>query len=282
MAYTLLLADDSLTIRRLVELTFAEEKIAVTAVADGRQAIDCLPALRPDIVLADVGMSSPDGYDVAAFVKDTPELAHIPVVLLTAAFQPIDETRADTVRCDAVLAKPFELTLLVSRVKELLRRGKMAPAAAASPADPARDTSDVAPQPAADAVSLDDELDRVDEQSPEAPMALLGAGDDPRGDAWSVASEGDGLSLDDFFEAVEASVRGETGARARDVAPTAGPSRQDPPPVADSAIEAAPGPVNGEPLDEVTRVFLALLQSPAAAVPADAFDRAVRTLLKNQ
>ncbi len=61
------------------------------AVGDGQQAIERVQADRPDIVLADVGMPERDGYEVAAFIKGDPQLAHIPVLLLTGAFEPIDE-----------------------------------------------------------------------------------------------------------------------------------------------------------------------------------------------
>lgn len=120
MAYKLLLADDSLTIQRVIELTFADEDIQVIAVGDGQQAIDRIRADRPDIVLADVGMPKRDGFEVAAFVKQTPELCHIPVLLLTGAFEPVDENRVRAVGCDGVLAKPFEPQLLIARVKQLL------------------------------------------------------------------------------------------------------------------------------------------------------------------
>jgi CheY-like chemotaxis protein len=120
MPYKLLLADDSVTIQRVIELTFAEEDVKVTAVSDGQRAIDLIRTAPPDIVLADVGMPERDGYEVAAFVKNDPALEHIPVLLLTGAFEPIDEERAQSVRCDGVLAKPFEPQLLISRVKALL------------------------------------------------------------------------------------------------------------------------------------------------------------------
>ena len=147
MPYKLLLADDSVTIQRVIELTFAEEDVHVTAVSDGQQAIDLIQAAPPDIVLADVGMPERDGYEVAAFIKNDPALAHIPVLLLTGAFEPIDEERAQAVRCDGVLAKPFEPQLLISRVKALLH-GVAASAAAAEPtAEPAADEVPVATEP---------------------------------------------------------------------------------------------------------------------------------------
>jgi CheY-like chemotaxis protein len=119
---TLLLADDSVTIQRVIELTFADEDIDVVAVSDGDQAIAHMDAEPPDILLVDVGMPGKSGYEVAAYVKQSPKLAHIPVVLLTGAFEPVDEARATAAGCDGVLAKPFEPHMIIGRVKELLGR----------------------------------------------------------------------------------------------------------------------------------------------------------------
>jgi CheY-like chemotaxis protein len=126
VAHKLLLADDSVTIQRVIELTFADEDVQVVAVGDGQQAIDRLATERPDIVLADIGMPERDGYEVAAFIRNHPEFSHLPVLLLTGAFEPIDEGRAREVGCDGVLVKPFEPQMVISRVKELLS-GKRPP-----------------------------------------------------------------------------------------------------------------------------------------------------------
>ena len=122
MPCKLLLVDDSVTIRRVVELTFAGEDVNVVAVGDGREAMERIVAERPDIVLADVGPGEPDGYEVAAFVKRHPALTHVPVVLLTGAFQPVDRVRAAECGCDGVLAKPFDLQSMVGVVRGLLHR----------------------------------------------------------------------------------------------------------------------------------------------------------------
>jgi len=120
MGATLLLADDSVTIQRVIELTFADEDVRVVVAGDGQQAIQKIDADRPDIVLADIGMPRVDGYAVAEHVKQSAALKHIPVLLLTGAFEPIDEARARKTGCDGVLVKPFEPQKLVARVKELL------------------------------------------------------------------------------------------------------------------------------------------------------------------
>jgi CheY-like chemotaxis protein len=150
MPHKLLLADDSVTIQRVIELTFADEDVQVIAVGNGQQAIERAERERPDIVLADVGMPERDGYEVAAFIKGTPALAHVPVVLLTGAFEPIDETRARAVGCDGVLVKPFEPQMVINRVKDLLAGRRPAGMwgsgpAAQGPVRPATGTADLRP-----------------------------------------------------------------------------------------------------------------------------------------
>ena len=129
----------------------------MVAVGDGDQAIARLDAEPPDIVLVDVGMPGKNGYEVAAYMKHTPRLAHIPVLLLTGASEPVDRARADSLKCDGVLAKPFEPQLVIGRVKELLgRRGRPAPPADGKAATPA--ASGAAPN----AAELDGYFDRLD------------------------------------------------------------------------------------------------------------------------
>ena len=122
MSRTLLLADDSVTIQRVIALIFADEDVEVVAVSDGDQAIYSLESSPPDIVLADIGMPGRNGYEVAQFVKQSPRLAHIPVVLLTGAFEPADQDKIAASGCDGVLGKPFEPQEVIVRVKELLGR----------------------------------------------------------------------------------------------------------------------------------------------------------------
>lgn len=123
MSHTLLLADDSLAIQRVVELTFAGEDIRVVAVGDGQQAIERLTADRPDIVLADIAMPLADGYAVAEFVRSTPAIADVPVLLLAGAFDIIEDSRLGASGAMGVLVKPFEPHVVINRVRELLGLG---------------------------------------------------------------------------------------------------------------------------------------------------------------
>lgn len=121
MARTLFLADDSVTIQRVVELTFAHEDIRVISVGDGRKAVQWLESEKPDIVLLDVELPELNGFDVAARVRKSPRLRHVPILLLAGAFEGVDEERARKVGTDGVVKKPFEPEQLVARVKELLK-----------------------------------------------------------------------------------------------------------------------------------------------------------------
>jgi CheY-like chemotaxis protein len=124
VTHKLFLADDSVTIQRVVELTFSGEDVQVVTVGDGEQAIARIPVEHPDIVLADIGMPKRSGYEVAAFVKGRPDLSHIPVLLLAGAFEPVDEARALQVKSDGVLVKPFEPQQVIARVRELIDGGR--------------------------------------------------------------------------------------------------------------------------------------------------------------
>ncbi len=170
MPYKLLLADDSVTIQRVIELTFADEDVQVLAVGDGKKAMASIQTDRPDIVLADVGMPEHDGYEVAAFIKTHPELAHIPVLLLTGAFEPVDEARARAAGCDGVLVKPFEPQMVINRVRDLLAGRRPAGLWASSAPSPSAQQPASrpdgghadAPAAAAAAGSLEDYFDRLD------------------------------------------------------------------------------------------------------------------------
>lgn len=117
----LLLADDSATIQKVIDLTFADEGVRVVAVGSGREAIDQLLELEPDIVLADVFMPSPNGYEVCEYVKTNEKLKHIPVVLLVGSFEPFDEAEARRVGADDILTKPFSsIRRLIDRVGALV------------------------------------------------------------------------------------------------------------------------------------------------------------------
>ena len=117
----LLLADDSATIQKVIDLTFADEGVQVVSVSSGQEAIDRLLETMPDVVLADVFMPSPNGYEVCEYVKTNEQFKHIPVMLLVGSFEPFDEAEARRVGADDILTKPFQsIRRLIDRVGALV------------------------------------------------------------------------------------------------------------------------------------------------------------------
>lgn len=103
----ILVADDNTNIQKMVTLAFQERGVEVVAVGNGEAAVRRMPDANPDLVLADVFMPVRNGYEVCEFVKKDTRFAHVPVILLVGAFDPLDEKEARRVGADGVLKKPF-------------------------------------------------------------------------------------------------------------------------------------------------------------------------------
>jgi CheY-like chemotaxis protein len=121
MSIKLLLADDSVTVQKLVSLAFSDENVEIESVLNGDAAMDSIRALKPDIVLADVVMPGCNGYELCERIKNDPTIADIPVILLSGTFEPFDETEANRVKCDGHLTKPFDTSELIQKVQSLAR-----------------------------------------------------------------------------------------------------------------------------------------------------------------
>jgi len=118
MIRTILVADDSVTIRRIVELTFADTRFRVESVGTGAEALERLETVRPDLVLADVMMPEPTGYEICTHVKRSSR--PVPVVLLAGTFEPFDFARARACGADGHVVKPFDSRSLVELVEDIL------------------------------------------------------------------------------------------------------------------------------------------------------------------
>ena len=206
MSKKLLLADDSVTIQRVIEMTFSGEDVQVLAVSDGEEAIARIAAEKPDIVLADIGMPKRSGYEVSAFVKGRPELAHIPVLLLAGAFEPVDEAKAKEAGCDGVLVKPFEPQHVIARVRELLGGATGSPTQSAV-SDIPRPAAALAPSRPVELPTRDDRppitedlIDFGDEAFLRPEDALLPQIEDVETAARPIAADD---SLDDYFDKLD-------------------------------------------------------------------------------
>src|SRR6266545_5323117 len=120
MEKKILVADDSLTIQKVVELMFSDSDYRLTCVSNGRLALERVREDPPDLILADVVMPEKNGYEVCEEIKKNPATARIPVVLLAGTFEPFDRERAERLKCDAIVSKPFDSHQLFRKVESLL------------------------------------------------------------------------------------------------------------------------------------------------------------------
>ncbi|MFP5264278.1 MAG: response regulator [Blastocatellia bacterium] len=137
MGTRILLADDSITIQKVVNLTFADEGIEVVSVSNGDMAERRLNEVNPDLVLADIFMPGKNGYELCESIKQSPQFGNVPVVLLVGAFEPFDQAEARRVRADAHLTKPFESRTLVETVRRLISSSRGVRTGSLSPVAPA-------------------------------------------------------------------------------------------------------------------------------------------------
>lgn len=139
MGYKVLLADDSITIQKVIGIIFANEEYELSVVDNGNSALEKASEIRPDVILVDALMPGKSGYEVCREVRRNESLKDIPLLLLVGAFEPFDEEKARDSGADDHISKPFESQLLVEKVKKLIEIGEerakaRAMAATAAPA----------------------------------------------------------------------------------------------------------------------------------------------------
>ncbi|MDD5287484.1 MAG: response regulator [Desulfuromonadaceae bacterium] len=123
MGIKLLLADDSITIQKVIGIIFGGEDYSLTVVDNGKSAVEKANELNPDVLLIDALMPGMSGYEVCEAVRAIPALAAKPILILTGSFEPFDEEKAKECGADDFLAKPFESQQIVNKVKELAELG---------------------------------------------------------------------------------------------------------------------------------------------------------------
>jgi CheY-like chemotaxis protein len=134
VAITILVADDSATMRRIFEMTFAGEDARVVTAPDASEAMRVAAEVRPDVVIADLSMN-PDGYELARSIKG--QFPGTAVVALSSQHTPYDDARGRDAGVDDNIVKPFDTTNVIERITKLAANR---PAAAAQ-AHPYRDAT---------------------------------------------------------------------------------------------------------------------------------------------
>jgi len=171
MSIKVLVADDSITIQKVIGIIFGGDEYSLTVVDNGKAAVDKAREINPDILLIDALMPGMTGYEVAEAVRSTPALASKPILILTGSFEPFDEEKAKKCGADDFLAKPFESQQIITKVKELLALGSSRAQSAApqSAPEPATEQTPVISAPVLDVTSP------AAETQTEAPADIWGA-----------------------------------------------------------------------------------------------------------
>ena len=120
----ILLADDSPHAQRMGERILREEGFEVVTVTDGNTALLRMADVDPDVVFVDVSLPNRSGYEICQEVKSQPRHKHVRVILTAGLLEPFDEAQASLVKCDGVLKKPFESSVVLETVKPLMEAAR--------------------------------------------------------------------------------------------------------------------------------------------------------------
>ena len=133
MRTKLLLADDSITIQKVVGIIFANDDYELSIVDNGDAALAKARESKPDVLLLDAVMPGKSGYEVCEEIRRDPALKDIPILLLTGAFEPFDEKKARESGADDFISKPFESQHLIDKVINLADQAVQRTTAAPAP-----------------------------------------------------------------------------------------------------------------------------------------------------
>ena len=135
-----LVVDDSLSVRKVVEKALEGRGLQVLAAASGSEAIEMLERDRPDVVICDVVLPDKDGYQICQYVRSHAAMGTTPVMLISGIDNGTVQARAAEVRSDEVMFKPFGVEDLVRRIDRLLEsRANGSAIQENGPAPPERD-----------------------------------------------------------------------------------------------------------------------------------------------
>src|SRR5438552_12788361 len=150
-----LVVDDSLSVRKVVEKALEGRGLQVLAAASGAEAIQMIDRDRPDVVICDVILPDKDGYQICQYVRTHPAIGATPVLLISGIDNGTVQARAAEVRSDEVMFKPFGVDDLVRKIDHLLagRSNGTQKAAAAAPPAPLSIPTSSAPVPASNGPS---------------------------------------------------------------------------------------------------------------------------------
>lgn len=125
---SILVVEDEHDLAEMVRFHLERAGYQVSLAADGRAALQKISRARPDLVLLDLMMPELSGTEVASRIRSNPETATIPIIMLTAKAEEMDQLVGLSVGADDYITKPFSMKVVLARVEAVLRRAKGAAA----------------------------------------------------------------------------------------------------------------------------------------------------------
>ena len=125
MNYKILVADNSPSIQKLIQMSFPADEFEIFSFSDGQEVLDSLSQINPDAILVNLSLPQKDGYEVGEQIRNQEEHAQVPLILIKDAFEPLDKERLENLEFDELVQKPFDSDALVQRVRSIIDERKI-------------------------------------------------------------------------------------------------------------------------------------------------------------
>jgi CheY-like chemotaxis protein len=125
MKYKILVADDSPSIQKLLQISFPDTEYEIFAFSDGQEVLDSLNQINPDAILLNLSLPQKDGYEVGEHIKNQETFREVPLILIKEAFDPLNKEKLETFPYDLLVQKPFDSEALVQEVRSAIEARKI-------------------------------------------------------------------------------------------------------------------------------------------------------------
>ena len=125
MNYKILVADDSPSIQKLIQISFPTSEFEIFPFSDGQEVLDSLSQINPDAILLNLSLPQKDGYELGEHIKNQEAFNQVPLILIKEAFEPLDKEKLETFEYDQLIQKPFDSDALVQKVRTAIEERKI-------------------------------------------------------------------------------------------------------------------------------------------------------------
>lgn len=121
-ARRLVLADDNPITRQIIQRAFSPEDFEITILTDGREALDSMERIRPDVILLDINLPGKSGYELGEKIRNSPALKRTALIILKEPYEKVDQQKLQGLSWDDLIQKPVKSLEWIARVKNVLAK----------------------------------------------------------------------------------------------------------------------------------------------------------------